>query len=573
MRNKLILAVPAVAAIALVSTGTVFAAPPLSTPLEQLVNDRGTALVVFTLALLVPLGLLLMAVGATKPDRAGDLAAIGIVTFVSGALAYLLVGFGVQFGGLGLVIPADWATLWVREWSPFDLSLGPGWGVVGLRYIPLLWKPQPAEVYGLAYLHAVAAGTAGMLPALALGARKRPLVAFLPALAVAALFYPLAGNWLWGGGWLANMGNTLELGHGFIDLAGAGPVHILGGAIGLALLLVLGLKEPPPPAAEPITVPPVHFPLFRLLGGILAFIGWLAWLLALPLRDPGTPVSLLAMNLLLAAAAGAMMAGLYTGFVTGKPDPMLALQGMVAALVAGSALAAFVHPWGALLTGAVAGLLICLGVYALERWLRLRDPTGTVITHLLGGTWGLLAVSLIANGRYGQGWQGTGVTEYLGLAGQGVTGALVGRGVQPDWPQQFYAQVIGVLALLILGYLLPAAALAGWRRLFVAVTEAPDQPATTPSVPDGAEPASQPTGPATPTTVSLAENSTGSRLQPGEEAPAEKVEAEEPSALDASAESPDVTPPEGPSLVAEILKRREEALTDEVDEEPEQSET
>jgi len=154
MRNKLILAVPAVAAIALVSTGTVFAAPPLSTPLEQLVNDRGTALVVFTLALLVPLGLLLMAVGATKPDRAGDLAAIGIVTFVSGALAYLLVGFGVQFGGLGLVIPADWATLWVREWSPFDLSLGPGWGVVGLRYHPAvveaaagrsLWVGLPAR--------------------------------------------------------------------------------------------------------------------------------------------------------------------------------------------------------------------------------------------------------------------------------------------------------------------------------------------------------------------------------------------------------------------------------------------
>lgn len=572
MRNKPIFAVLAVASIVLVSTGGASASPLLSTPLEQLASDRGTALVVFTLVLLVPLGLLLMAVGATEPDRAGDLAAMGVVTFVSGALAYLVVGFGVQFGGLGLIIPADWAALWVREWSPFDLSLGPGWGVVGLRYIPLLWKPQPAEVYGLAYLHAVTAGTAGMLPALALGARKRPLVTFLPALAVSALLYPLAGNWLWGGGWLANMGNTLELGHGFIDLAGAGPVHVLGGAIGLTLLLALGLKETSPPAAEPIAIAPVHFPLFRLLGSILAFIGWLAWLLALPLQDPGTPVSLLAMNLLLVATAGAMTAGLYTGFVTGKPNPLLALQGMVAALVAGSALAAFVHPWGALLTGAVAGLLTCLGVYALERWLRLRDPTGTVITHLLGGTWGLLAVSLIANGRFGQGWQGTGATEYLGLAGQGVTGALTGRGIQPDWPQQFYAQVIGVLALLILGYLLPAVALAGWRRLFVAVTEAPDQPAMTPSLPDDAEPVSQPTGPAI-TTISPAENPTGSRLHPGEEAPAEKVEAEEPPALDASAESPDGTPTEGPSLVAEILKRREEALYDDVNEEPEQSET
>ncbi|NOZ06889.1 MAG: hypothetical protein GXP41_11170 [Chloroflexi bacterium] len=476
MRNKLSVAIPLVPFLFLGSFAVAHAAPSVFAPPGTFGITGSTGFWVSSLSLLVPLGLLLMAVGASAPDKAGSIAALGAVGLATGVLAYLLTGFGLQFGGLGLSVPYDWAATWIQEWSPLDLSLGPGWGLVGLRYIPLLWKAQPGEVYQLAYIHAIAAGTAGMIPVLALAGRRRPIIAWLPAPITAGLLYPLAGNWLWGGGWLANMGNTLSLGHGFIDLAGTGPVFLIGGAVSLSLLLALGPRTELASDTLPVAIPPVHFPLFRLLGACLALAGWLAWVLAVPLQDPGTPAGLLAMNLLLAAASGALVAGFYTGFVTGETDPLLTLQGMIAALVATSVLAAFVFPWGSLLTGAFAGLLTCLGAYALERWLHVRDSTGAVASHLLGAVWGLLAAGILANGRFGQGWQGVGVKEYLGLTGQGVTGALVGRGIQPDWPQQFYAQVIGVLALLLLGYVLPAMVTNGLRRLFA---QAP------PAVPSG----------------------------------------------------------------------------------------
>ncbi len=463
MRNKLSVAMPLVPILFLGSFVVAHAAPSMLAPPGNFGITGSTGFWVSSLSLLVPLGLLLMAVGASAPDKAGNIAALGAVGLATGVLAYLLTGFGLQFGGLGLAVPYDWAATWIQEWSPLDLSLGPGWGLVGLRYIPLLWKLQPGEVYQLAYIHAIAAGTAGMIPVLALAGRRRPFIAWLPAPITAGLLYPLAGNWLWGGGWLANMGNTLNLGHGLIDMAGAGPVFVIGGAVSLALLLA----RKPEVTSQPVSIPPVHFPLFRLLGAFLALVGWLAWVLAIPLQDPGAPAGLLAMNLLLAAAGGALVAGFYTGFVTGETDPLLTLQGMIAALVAAGVLAAFVFPWGSLLTGAFAGLLTCLGAYALERWLYVRDSTGAVAGHLLGAVWGLLAAGILANGRFGQGWQDVGVKEYLGLTGQGVTGALVGRGIQPDWPQQFYAQVIGVLALLLLGYALPAVVTNGLRRLFV----------------------------------------------------------------------------------------------------------
>ena len=466
MRNKLSVAMPLVPILFLGSFAVVHAAPSMPVPPGTPAITDLAGFWLASLSLLVPLGLLLMAIGAAAPDKAGNVAALGAVGLASGVLAYLVAGFGLQFGGLGLAVPHNWAASWIQEWSPLDLSLGPGWGLIGLRYIPILWKLQPGEVYQLAYVHAIAAGTAGMIPVLALAGRRRPLIAWLPAPITAGLLYPLAGNWLWGGGWLANLGNTLSLGHVLIDVAGAGPVFVIGGAVSLSLLLTLGRETELEADARPVSIPPVHFPLFRLLGAFLALAGWLAWVLAFPLQDPGAPVSLLAMNLLLAAAGGAFAAGLYTGFVTGETDPLLTLQGMIAALVAASVLVAFVFPWGGLLTGLIAGLLTCVGTYALERWLHVRDSTGAVAGYFLGGIWGLLAAGILANGRFGQGWQGVGAKEYLGLTGQGVTGALVGRGIQPDWPQQFYAQVIGVLALVLLGYVLPAMVANGLRRIF-----------------------------------------------------------------------------------------------------------
>jgi Amt family ammonium transporter len=161
-----------------------------------------------------------------------------------------------------------------------------------------------------------------------------------------------------------------------------------------------------------------------------------------------------AVNLLLAAAGGTLVATLYSWFTTGRADVLMATRGLAIGLVSISAAGPFVPPWVALLTGAVAGLLLPLSIYLLDYLLRLDDPTAAVSVHGLGGLLGLLALALFADGRYGAGWNGVGATEYLGVLGQGVSGYLTARGFQPDWPGQLYAQLIGLGAIFVLTFVL-----------------------------------------------------------------------------------------------------------------------
>jgi Amt family ammonium transporter len=102
----------------------------------------------------------------------------------------------------------------------------------------------------------------------------------------------------------------------------------------------------------------------------------------------------------------------------------------------------------------VAGLLLPLGIYLVEYPLRLDDPAAAIATHGLSGLWGLLAVGLFADGIYGAGWNGIGAEEYLGIAGQGVSGLLVASGFQLDWPNQLYAQLAGIATIAILAFTL-----------------------------------------------------------------------------------------------------------------------
>jgi Amt family ammonium transporter len=122
--------------------------------------------------------------------------------------------------------------------------------------------------------------------------------------------------------------------------------------------------------------------------------------------------------------------------------------GAIATLAAGP----FVPPWAALLIGAVAGLLVPLATYVVDYVLRLDDPTAVIVTHGLGAAWGLLAVALFADGLAGRGWNGIGLDRYLGVAGQGVTGLLAAVQMQPDWPGQIQAQIIGLAAVVLIPF-------------------------------------------------------------------------------------------------------------------------
>ncbi|MFN2224913.1 MAG: hypothetical protein ACK2UY_01375, partial [Anaerolineae bacterium] len=298
----------------------------------------------------------------------------------------------------------------------------------------------------LAYLPAVAVAT--LLPLLSLRERMPGWMAALGGLLVAALVYPVAGNWFSGGGWLMHIGETLGLGHGYVDLTGVSTAAVVGGLAAALGILFFGRRLPPLPKDEIPSLPPVHLPVLAVLGAVLVVVGGAGLAGANPLHaQAGLFSPRVAVNLALAAAGGAFLPYLYTWFTAGAADSLLAARGAAAGVLSVAAAMAFVPPWAALALGAAAGLLVPLLTFVVRYLLRIDDPTGAIPVGLLGGVLGVLAPGLLADGLAGQGWNGIGAESYLGIPGQGVTGFFPAPGLAPDWPGQINAQLLGLAAI------------------------------------------------------------------------------------------------------------------------------
>jgi Amt family ammonium transporter len=397
------------------------------------------------LALLLPAGLLLIS-GAGLAGRSPARSAMaGLGALALAAAGYWACGFAFQMGGVGLVSDLGGLDGLVWEWaSPLNLD----WGVLGLRGFMLLDEAStPAALtLFLAYLPAVA--VAVLLPMLALRERMPGWMAALSGLLMAALAYPVAGNWFAGGGWLMHTGQTLGYGHGYIDPAGVSTAALMGGLAALLGIAFFGRRLPPLPAGELPTLPPVHLPVMAALGALLAISGTAALSGANPIHvQAGLPVPLAGVNLILAAAGGALAPSLYTWLTTGAADSLMAARGAAAGALSIAAAMAFASPWAALALGFAAGLLVPLATFLVRYALHVDDPTGAVSIGLLGGILGVLAPGVLSDGRSGLGWNGIGADSYQGVAGQGVTGLLPAPGMAADWPGQINAQLVGLAAV------------------------------------------------------------------------------------------------------------------------------
>ncbi len=411
--------------------------------------------------------MLLLAAGAIEERRTARAATVGLVAFALVMIVYGAIGFGFQFGGIGLMNDAPGLQALVREWSPLDTTLGTGWGILGLDAfgINLLFVNQ--DITNLYLYHAALAATAVLMPALALAARVRSRVLVIGAALLGIFFYPMAANWVWGGGWLQQFGLTSSLGHGMVDFAGSGVVFLFGGVATLGALLGYGLRSHTgvTTLANIPEFPSAHLPLFMILGAFLFLLGANAMVFANPFRIQDLPVTQIQLNLINAAMAGLVVATLYGWFVSGEPLAMLASRGLVAGIVAVSASLPFIPAWAALVIGGVAGLLLPLTTYAVERWIRADDRALLVPTFGVAGVWGLLALAIFADGTYGIGWNKTGAGRYLGVAGQGVTGIFAQTGFVPDSPGQMEAQFFGVVAIGLLAFLTSFAVFFTLRRI------------------------------------------------------------------------------------------------------------
>lgn len=409
------------------------------------------------LAFLLPAGLILVAASGMRAQRAWDAALGGLAAFCLAGLGYWAVGFAFQFGSVGFLY-TDHPELsgLLRGWTPLPAGWGIGWITAGLEGWFLTGSAATATALGLFVAHVPWSMAAALLPVLALRGRAPALATLIIALVVGAFVYPLAGNWVQGGGWLASLGRNIGLGHGLVDFGGGGTVFLVSASVSLAALLVWPSRRNAQTSPADSGLPTVHLPLLAVVGALLVMAGVLAWVWASPVQQPGmTPYTAMrtAVNGLLYAAGGVTVPLLYTWFVTGTSDPGMSARGLVAGVIAGLAAGPFPGHVGALLTGLLAGGSVPFVTFALHRVFRLDEGAGIIAMAGLPAAIGLLCVGIFADGTAGAGWQQVGVGSYLGVQGQGVTGLLAAPGFRADFLGQVQAQIIGIAGLGLWGFI------------------------------------------------------------------------------------------------------------------------
>jgi Amt family ammonium transporter len=223
--------------------------------------------------------------------------------------------------------------------------------------------------------------------------------------------------WVWGGGWMAKLGTSLHLGHGAVDFAGSGVVHGTGGWIALALAMQLGPRIGKYNKDGSANAIPGHSIPYVVIGTLILVFGWMGFNPGSTFAGTDLRISVVAVNTLLSGCAGTVIAMAWTNFKWGKPDISMSCNGMLAGLVAITAPCAFVAPWAALVIGVVAGFVVCYSVEWFDQKLRIDDPCGAISVHGMCGMWGLIALGLFADGTYGVGWNGTGLSSSHGVRG------------------------------------------------------------------------------------------------------------------------------------------------------------
>jgi Amt family ammonium transporter len=296
---------------------------------------------------------------------------------------------------------------------------GKTWSVVGLGSILLHGLPSAAPQAQLALLFEfMAVVMVAMIPWGSGADRWRLTAGCASAAVLAGIVFPLAAHWIWGGGFLSQLGANFGLGAGFLDPGGAATVHALGGLSALALVWIAGPRRGKFPREGLSTAMPGHNAVYVLFGCLLALVGWLAWNAAgavIWLHAPLAALPGTAINTLLSAAAALVATFAITRVRFGKPDASLCANGWLAGLVTSTGCAALTTPFEAIFAGAVAGIFTPLLVELLELALSVDDPSGAIAVHGASGLWGLVVAGVFAPQAGQLTAQLVGITALLGL--------------------------------------------------------------------------------------------------------------------------------------------------------------
>src|SRR6266498_3337328 len=293
------------------------------------------------LVLFMQVGFAFLVTGLTRAKNAGHMMMMNLSSFVLALLAYYAVGFAFQFGGIGPVLN-------IGGTGPLNGIFAHGnAGVIGLHGF-FLQSGNSYDVGVLAFFlfQVVFMETAGYIIIGAIAERISFAGFIVAEVAMGAVIYPIYGNWVWGGGFLAHIGDSLNLGHGAVDFAGSGVVHATGGWAALALAMILGPrigkfnKDGTPNAI------PGHNLGYVVIGTMVLLFGWMGFNPGSTFGATDLRISVVAVNTLLSACFGFIAAMAYTNSQWGKPDISMSCNGMLAGLVAITAPCAHRRPLG-----------------------------------------------------------------------------------------------------------------------------------------------------------------------------------------------------------------------------------
>jgi Amt family ammonium transporter len=352
------------------------------------------------LVIFMQAGFALLEIGFSRQKNAGTVVAKIVTNFSIAAVMYWAIGFAFAFGNGDLIGHTGF----------FLTGFGDpqkAFGIMGLSdaTIDSKWMFQFSFC---AVSLAIVWGTT--LERIKFG------VYVLYAIVFAGLIYPIGSHWVFGGGWLqSNLGMQ--------DFAGSTAVHLIGATGALAVLLQLGARRGKFGAdGKPRAIPGHNMPLFGL-GVLILWLGWFGF-------NPGSTLNALdgrftevALVTMLAAAAGVIGAVATAYWKTKVVDIGMAGNGAIGALVGITAGSGYVEPWAGVVIGLIAGIIVPLGVYAIDR--KLDDPVGALTAHGLCGIWGTLACGLFTSPRLAS-FNGVGDAGfvYSGSLGQLLTQAL-----------------------------------------------------------------------------------------------------------------------------------------------------
>ncbi|MDO8648520.1 MAG: ammonium transporter [Candidatus Peregrinibacteria bacterium] len=349
-------------------------------------------------------GFALVESGFCQAKNCVNILAKNYIVFAISSIAFFLVGFGLMFGNGNSFIG-------LTGFAPALINGSASFSSLDWTSVPMAAK---------FFFQLVFAGTAATIVSGAVAERIKFPAFILFSFVMTSLLYPIAGHWIWGGGFLSTLG--------FHDFAGSTVVHSIGGWAALTGAMILGPRIGKYAKDGTVNAIKPHNVTAATLGGLILWLGWFGFNPGSTMAADGRAIAHIALTTNLAAAAGSITALLMSWMLQRKPDLGMIINGTLAGLVAITAGCDGVSMLGALMIGGIAGIIVVPSVFAFDK-MRIDDPVGALSVHLLNGVWGTLAYGLFAtqagslatvNGLFYGGGSSLFITQLTGVAAVGA---------------------------------------------------------------------------------------------------------------------------------------------------------